>query len=666
MKKLFYILAGLLLTMALSGCVKDEIYTDNTPDPEDSPLKGKLVLNEINGQGADADKYIELYNNSAEDISLAGIAIYYNNMGSDPKATWTGSTQTIQAGKYLVLQGTKGTGDMTTGLSGTQGITVQILDAAGLRVDILQVGQDLTRTTEYARIPDGSGAWYFAPLPGTKGITNGTNSGGLEPITRPDTPEITGISKTPGLPGSAESVTVAAVVTTPEQTDLTSVVLKWNLNATAQSDITMTLNSGSYTAVIAPQANGSTVTFTVRATNSAGKSAEKSDSYVVTDAPMPTTGQVYINECDPANKKWELFNAETYTINIGGWSMTKDNDAAAPFIFADGTTIAAGQYLVLTQNETNSPTFGMSQTKGFKYDLFNAASVTVSTLDNFGNNILNDNMGANTIGRITDGSNLLATFSTGSIGANNNTGVALTSPVVAKVGKTPGAPTSSESVTVTANISYKEAITGVNLLYSFDGSSFTAVAMTAGANNITYSGAIPAKGSAGTVTYKFSTTPGGESGTYSYTATAVVIDYSQLALNEVDGNSKGVELYNNGSTAIPLSGVSLTKDNTDTWWTGSGASGSIAPGAYVVIYQTGFNPGGSDVDGFIGASGISMKKALKFELKDPGANSLGILDRTGTTDYTGQSFQRCPNATGDWKVAAPTNGAKNPDSGTAF
>lgn len=144
----------------------------------------------------------------------------------------------------------------------------------------------------------------------------------------------------------------------------------------------------------------------------------------------------------------------------------------------------------------------------------------------------------------------------------------------------------------------------------------------------------------------------------------VEADYSGLILNEIDGNSKAIELYNAGEIAIPLTGVTLWKnDGESAWWRGSAESGSIEPGGYVLIIQSG-------PAGFSGGSGISPKQLLKFELKDPTEESLGIFQRgdsgfgEGADDVAPNSFQRIPNATGGWKQAVPTNGAANAESGT--
>jgi hypothetical protein len=151
---------------------------------------------------------------------------------------------------------------------------------------------------------------------------------------------------------------------------------------------------------------------------------------------------------------------------------------------------------------------------------------------------------------------------------------------------------------------------------------------------------------------------------------SATVDYTQLVLNEIDGNSKAIELYNKGTVAIPLTDVTLWKNaDASAWWTGTSVSGSIAPGAYVLIYQTGQRPGGN-VDGLIGASGISAGQTLRFELKAPDSSSLGVFERGGPTwsqsisSVAPNSFQRIPNGTGEWKQAAPTNGAANAASGT--
>lgn len=138
-----------------------------------------LKLNEINGTGADADKYIELINTGAESFSLEGVVVEYCGA-----VTWTGASgKTIAANGYFVIQG-KGV-DMSKGLSAGKDITVTVKDPDGNVLDsfVRGTGDGSTAATpsdkSFSRIPDATGAWYLTDAAGTKGATNGTSASGL-------------------------------------------------------------------------------------------------------------------------------------------------------------------------------------------------------------------------------------------------------------------------------------------------------------------------------------------------------------------------------------------------------------------------------------------------------------------------------------------------------
>ena len=154
-------------------------------DEPDVPA-GALVLNEINGNGADADKYIELYNGTADAISLAGYTMTYNG-----DLTWTAETSAvIEAGGYLVLKGTKKTGDMQKGLSAGKNIKVVLLNEAGEEVDVFQrgagdgseVAEGETKGVAYCRLPNGVGDWYMTTEEGSEGEDNGSDATGFEKV----------------------------------------------------------------------------------------------------------------------------------------------------------------------------------------------------------------------------------------------------------------------------------------------------------------------------------------------------------------------------------------------------------------------------------------------------------------------------------------------------
>lgn len=147
---------------------------------------GALVLNEINGTGEDADKYIELYNGTDAEISLAGYTMTYND-----ELTWTAeNSDVIAAGGYLVLKGTKKTGDMQKGLSAGKNIKVVLLDADEREVDVFQRGAgdgsevagDETSGVAYCRLPNGFGDWYMTTEEGSEGEDNGSDATGFEKV----------------------------------------------------------------------------------------------------------------------------------------------------------------------------------------------------------------------------------------------------------------------------------------------------------------------------------------------------------------------------------------------------------------------------------------------------------------------------------------------------
>lgn len=233
----------------------------------------------------------------------------------------------------------------------------------------------------------------------------------------------------------------------------------------------------------------------------------------------------------------------------------------------------------------------------------------------------------------------------------------------------PAGVTFEDDVTVTAAIVDLEGVTSAKIKYKVNAGSVTEVAMTKGSGN-TYSGVIPKQADGAEVAFTvYAENQAGipaESSEQSYTVGAPPVDITNLVLNEIDGNSKAIELYNKGSVPISLEGVSLWKnDQTDAWWTGVAENGSIGAGEYVLVIQ-----GNPDNPLLSGRNGISAKQNLRFELKAANGESLGVFLRgdieglgNSISDVAPNSYQRIPNGTGDWKIAAPTNGTANPATG---
>jgi len=138
-----------------------------------------------------------------------------------------------------------------------------------------------------------------------------------------------------------------------------------------------------------------------------------------------------------------------------------------------------------------------------------------------------------------------------------------------------------------------------------------------------------------------------------------------VVLNEIDGNTKFIELYNRGNAAADLEGYKMYKDGDmeNPIWVGQ-AGMSLAAGGYLALdgvkgstdYTVHFN------------SGISSKKNVLIVLTDAAGNTLDTFARGSEEGGWGNaslpanadcSFSRCPDGTGEWAYAAPTKGAAN-------
>jgi len=167
-----------------------EVVKQETPKVIDPQADySKLKLNEVSGVGEDEDKFFELINMGDVDISLHGCQIYYNANGkegesfppNDDRLTWTGSEdQVIKAGQLFTLTGSKG-GAFSTGLTATRILIITLKDPAGNVIDqcirTKDTGTYAIKDKSFARIPDGTGNFYFAtPTPNQK---NGASPTGL-------------------------------------------------------------------------------------------------------------------------------------------------------------------------------------------------------------------------------------------------------------------------------------------------------------------------------------------------------------------------------------------------------------------------------------------------------------------------------------------------------
>ncbi|GHV72387.1 hypothetical protein FACS1894201_01260 [Bacteroidia bacterium] len=553
------------------SCVKDKPITP--PEMTDSPVK----LNEAYSNGDrstyGAIDWVELYNNSGEAVDISGYMLY-DKADKIEKVIVPVGTILAARGFFTIDVDVVGGFGLSSG-----GDMVYMEDNAGNLIDQIEFGA-LTPEQSYARNPDGSDTFKIqTPTPGI------SNNGAVV------APSVTNVAHTPVSPTNNEDVVISATVTAGEGT-VSSVKLKWTLNTTAQTDITMTNSGDVYSATITRQAANAVIAYSVEALNSVGgTTTTSSGTYTVRDAAVVDYTGLVINEVDGNGKFVELYNKSAAAISLAGVTLVKNETGT--WWTGGAVSIAAGGFYTIAQ--TGQTPTGVSESTG-----------------------------------------------NGGISSKQNLKFELKQPDVTTV---------IDQFLRTNGTALGDAVTpaydATTPRYSFsrcpDGGAFGLAVPSCNAANPTLPvGPIATDGS--------------------------TVDYTQLVINEIDGNGKFVEIYNNGAVAVSLTNITLYKNETTLWWTGGAVS--IAAGGFYTIAQTGQTPAG--VSESTGNGGISPKKTVKFEMRAPNGFYIdayarlkadGILDADCTPDYgsgTKYSFSRCPDGLGTFGLAVPSCNVANP------
>ena len=148
-------------------------------------------------------------------------------------------------------------------------------------------------------------------------------------------------------------------------------------------------------------------------------------------------------------------------------------------------------------------------------------------------------------------------------------------------------------------------------------------------------------------------------------------DYTNIVLNELNGDAKFIEIYNKGDMDLPLEGMYIMKDDYVAGATWTADATVVAPAhGYVLLYSEDVQADMPDYpEALIFHSGLSAKKTIRMTLFMPDGTVRDEFTR-GTTGEWGQtisnvapqSYARIPDG-GDWKLADPTPGAANPAEG---
>ena len=148
-------------------------------------------------------------------------------------------------------------------------------------------------------------------------------------------------------------------------------------------------------------------------------------------------------------------------------------------------------------------------------------------------------------------------------------------------------------------------------------------------------------------------------------------DYTNIVLNELNGDTKFIEIYNKGELDLAIEGWYITKDGNeeDPKWTAD-ATVVVPAHGYVLLYSADVQADHPEhPENLFFNSGLSAKKTVRIALYMNDGIERDAFER-GTTGEWGltisnvapQSYARTPDA-GDWKLADPTPGAANPATG---
>ena len=148
-------------------------------------------------------------------------------------------------------------------------------------------------------------------------------------------------------------------------------------------------------------------------------------------------------------------------------------------------------------------------------------------------------------------------------------------------------------------------------------------------------------------------------------------DYTNIVLNELNGDTKFIEIYNKGNMDLSLEGMFIMKDDYVDGATWTADATIVAPAhGYVLLYSANVQADHPELDAaYFFNSGLSGKKTVRIALFMPDGTERDIFTRgttgewgQGISDVGTQSYARTPDG-GDWKLADPTPGEANPATG---
>lgn len=157
--------AGLLGLLSLGACSSTERATDSGAQA--------LRLNEVLAKSESGSDWLELYNTSDVEVSLAGLGL------RDSNSSWTFEEGTVAARGFVrVFCDDSGVNGRASFKLSSDGESLTLVDGAGATLDTVTFPA-LKSDVSWGRHPDGTGSWYFLeqPTPAAANIKSATDGG---------------------------------------------------------------------------------------------------------------------------------------------------------------------------------------------------------------------------------------------------------------------------------------------------------------------------------------------------------------------------------------------------------------------------------------------------------------------------------------------------------
>jgi len=337
----------------------------------------RVLLNELLARPLDGDvDFIELYNDSADPVNLAGMSL--SDDPAQPRKFVFSAAATIPSDGYLVVYATQDAiaGAISTGFGlNADGGSLTLYDVAGLPVDSVRYGPQ-ARGWTIGRIGPDRHWTLAAPTPGTANVAQQLGDPSAVRINewlaasdvryRDDWLELVNTDPLPISLAGFYMTDNPVVQPFKDPFDPLTFIAGYGycvLRADGRNDpghLDFNLsNDGEYIALV--NADGRIVDRMIFL----HQTADVSQGRVAPDSPtlaffrVPTPGRVntetiVINEVlahsHAEAPDWiELYNASDATVDIGGWWISDDERVPDKYTIAPGTILEPGAYVVFTQ-----------------------------------------------------------------------------------------------------------------------------------------------------------------------------------------------------------------------------------------------------------------------------------------------------------------------------